>query len=184
MSQVVRIARPEHPATALASIADRADVPCANPRQELLASDTRRRQGPIRFSGVPGTLDKALLPVEAASSGPDLLPDIVVLTGANAAALLTRRFGCGAAADSSRRRWTGGGRGTRDHCRADIKVDHVSQRAIDEAVEMLRPAVERFVAARSDRNEMPASDAAGASVRARPRLRATKRGQRPRDFRL
>ena len=144
MSKAFGLVAQEFSTTALVDVSDDADSSGLNPPEDPARPDAPRHQAPIRLSGVPDRLNDTILPGDASTAKPNELPDIVLLTGANAAALLMRRLGYGAAAILPVVDATGGGRGTRDHRRADIKVDHVSQRAIDEAVEMLRPAVERL----------------------------------------
>ncbi len=144
MSKAFGLVAQEFSTTALVDVSDDADSSGLNPPEDPARPDAPRHQAPIRLSGVPDRLNDTILPGDASTAKPNELPDIVLLTGANAAALLMRRLGYGAAAILPVVDATGGGRGTRDHRRADVKVDHVSQRAIDEAVEMLRPAVERL----------------------------------------
>lgn len=144
MSKAIRIAKPEFPETALVDVARRAGYSHPGPHEAAVASQALRRDAPIRLSALPGPLDDALLPAETSSTRPNELPDIVLLAEANATALLIRRFGRGAAAILPVVDATCRGRGTRDHRRADITVDRASQRTIDEAVEMLRPAAQRL----------------------------------------
>jgi len=72
------------------------------------------------------------------------MPDILLLTESNASALLTRRFGRAGAAILPVIDATGRGRGTHDQRRADATVARPSPKAIEEAVEMLQPTVQRL----------------------------------------
>jgi len=151
MNTAIRLARQECSATALVDVSagEGASAPESSPRPSspTPASPTpeaQRRQGPVRLAGVPGRLDEAMLPGDAASANPNELPDVILLTEANAAALLTRRFVHAAAAIVPIVDVTGRGHATKDHRRADLALERVSQRAIDEAVEMLQPAVKRL----------------------------------------
>ncbi len=144
MSEAINLARQEFTATAPVDIADRAEFSHSSSPLDSVESKALLRHAPVRLSGVPGRLHEALAPDNAASVNPNELPDIVFLTEANASALLTKRLGRGVAAILPIVDATCRGRGTRDHRRADIAVDRASQRSIEEAVEMLRPAVRRL----------------------------------------
>jgi hypothetical protein len=144
MSEAIHLERQEFTSAALVDVADCAEFLHCNSPQDTVASKALLRHAPIRLSGVPGRLHETITPNEASSVTPNELPDIVLLTEANASALLTKRLGRGVAAILPVVDATCRGRGTRDHRRADIAVDRASQRSIEEAVEMLRPAVRRL----------------------------------------
>jgi hypothetical protein len=144
MSKAIHLARQDFPTTALVDFSGRAASSGPSPSHGSSAPESLRRQAPIRLSGVPGRLNETILPNEARFANQNETPDIVLLTEANAAALLPRRLGRGPAAILPIVDAACGGRGTRNHRRADIMVHGASQREIDEAVEMLRPAVRRL----------------------------------------
>ena len=84
------------------------------------------------------------MPRGTIAAEPHEIPDILLLTEANASALLTRRLGHTWAPIVPVIDATGGGRGTRDQRCADVTVAGLSPRAIEVAVEMLQPAVQRL----------------------------------------
>jgi len=144
MSEAIHLVRQEFTATALVEVADRTEFSHSSSPPDNVASKALLRHGAIRLSGVPGRLHETVVPDEATSVNANELPDIVLLTETNASALLTQRLGRGVAAILPVIDATCRGRGTPDHRRADIAVDRASQRLIEEAVEMLRPAVRRL----------------------------------------
>lgn len=144
MSKAIHLGRQDFPTAALVDISARTESSSPSRPHDSDAPEALRRQAPIRLLGVPGRVKVTILPDEACFANPNETPDIVLLTETNAAALLARRLGRGPAAILPVVDATCGGRGSRDHRRADIMLDGASQREIDEAVEMLRPAVRRL----------------------------------------
>ena len=102
----------------------------------------QQNHGPIRLSAILGLTGESPLPRGTIMAQPHETPDILLLTEANASALLMHRFGRASAAILPVIDATGRGRGTHDQRRADATV--ASPRAIKEAVEMLRPTVQRL----------------------------------------
>jgi hypothetical protein len=144
MSKAIHLARQDFPATTLVDISARAESSDPSPPHVSNTPEAERRQAPLRLSGVPGRLNETVAPNGTCFANPNETPDVILLTETNAAALLARRLGRGPAAILPVIDATGGGRGTRDHRRADIMIDRAGRREIDEAVEMLRPAVRRL----------------------------------------
>jgi len=106
--------------------------------------EQQRRDGPIRLSAIPGPIGESLLRRGAIVAHPYETPDIVLLTETNASAWLTHHLSQAAAAIVPVIDATGCGRGTRDQRRADVTVVGPSPKAVEVAVEMLRPAVQRL----------------------------------------
>lgn len=144
MSTAIHLARQDFPTTAVVDISARAESSGPSQPHDASEPEAVRRQAPIRLLGVPGRLNETAPPDGACFANPNESPDIVLLTETNAAALLARRLGRGPAAILPIIDATCGRRGTRDHRRADVMIDRAAQREIDEAVEMLRPAVRRL----------------------------------------
>ena len=116
-------------------------------RTELIPAHSPEQQqnhGPIRLSAILGLTGKSPLPRGTIMARPHETPDILLLTEANASALLIHRFGRAGAAILPVIDATGCGRGTHDQRHADVTVARPSPRAIEEAVEILRPAVQRL----------------------------------------
>ncbi|WP_374546506.1 hypothetical protein [Rhodoblastus sp.] len=144
MSEAILLAKQDFPTTTLVDFSSRAGSSGPSPSYESDAPETRRRQPPIRISSVPGRFNETIQSDDVCFANPNETPDIVVLTETNASSLLARRLGRAPAAILPIVDATSGGRGTQDHRHADVTVDRASRRGIDEAVEMLRPAVRRL----------------------------------------
>jgi|GEM_PF-2034892 len=106
--------------------------------------EQRQNYGLIRLAAIPGPIGDSLLPRGTTVVQLHETPDILLLTEPNASALLMRRLGRAEAAIVPVIDATGRGRGTNDQRRADTTVARPSPKAIEEAVEMLQPTVQRL----------------------------------------
>ena len=142
MSNAVRLARQELLAAAQDNPSAKADADSARAREEKPKES--RGQDPVRLTSLPDPTGDHPIPHCAASAKPNEAPDAILLMESNAAALLTRCFDRAAAAIVPVIDATGGGRGTWDQRRADVTIVRPSPKAIEDAIEMLRPAVHRL----------------------------------------
>lgn len=144
MNKVILPSREAFSPKALIDVLDDADPPAANSLLFFNSPNPPDRHAPIRLFGVPHFLNPTIPQRGASRSEQGKAPDIAILTEANASKLLAHRLGAGAAAiipviDATRR-----GRRTQDNRRADITIDSTGAQAIDEAIQLLRPAVHRL----------------------------------------
>ena len=143
MNNVVHLASQKLLTEARASVSRRTEWDPVHPGDEPPRKQQQRDEL-IRLSAILGLTGRSQPPRGTTTAQPHETPDIVLLTEHNASALLTRRFGRAGAAILPIIDATGCGHGTRDQRRADVTVARPSTRAIEEAVETLRPTVQRL----------------------------------------